>query len=172
MNGYPGSGKDTFMELAAEKFRCYQHSTIDVCKEVAETLGWDGEKDDHNRAMLVDLKKWYIKYFDGVFRDFIHEVNWADEGTSLEYDFFFTASRESAEIERIRDWCSSNGYKCVYIFMDRNTERDYGNESDNNVMNGAIPNVYFNNKEDMVNLQERAIDLLSDILSDKDDLFG
>lgn len=169
VNGYPRSGKDTFMAFANDKYRCYQHSTIDICKEICEHLGWGGEKNDESRAMLAELKQWYIKYFDGVFNDFRQEVAWTISNTYLPNDFFFVVSREGAEIKRIKDWCKDYGYKCVYVFIDRDDGRDYGNNSDNNVLSDCKPDIILSNRGDLETFKEATYDLLSRIRAEKND---
>jgi hypothetical protein len=169
LNGYPGSGKDELIKMAHTQYKCIQHSTIDVCKHMALECGWLGEKDDKSRRMLSDLKKWYVDYFDGVYRDFTDTVLTYQRNTY--YDFFFTVSREGKEIQRIRDWCVDYSIRCNYIFMDRDTKRDFGNDSDNNIDEDSIPNIYFNNKGDLDDLRTRTNDLLSDIIENKDGYF-
>jgi len=164
LNGFPGSGKDEFINVAGEEYKCHHHSTIEACKDICWNLYWDGEKDDKSRRMLSELKKWYIEYFDGVFKDFVADVKWA--GNVNRPDFFFVVSREGEEINRIKEWCKENDHKCVYVFMDRGTERNFGNESDDNVLENATPNIYFGNNGDIDKLREDCLNVLNGIISD------
>ena len=58
INGYPESGKDTFVNLCknivGESF-VKNISTVDFVKEVAMLCGWDGTKTPKNRKFLSDL---------------------------------------------------------------------------------------------------------------------
>ena len=65
INGTGGSGKDTFVEFCAEFARVTNISSVDPAKAAAKVLvGWEGEKDDKARKLLVDLKKLSIDYND------------------------------------------------------------------------------------------------------------
>ena len=65
INGVGGSGKDTFVELCAKHANVINISSVDKVKEAAKVLvGWNGEKDEKSRKLLVDLKKISIEYND------------------------------------------------------------------------------------------------------------
>lgn len=145
LNGHPQSGKDTFADVAmSEYYESHKHSTIDACREFAQTMGWNGVKTPKSRKMLSDLKKFYVEHFDGPFKDLIADINWAeDAGLKL----FFTFSREGKEIQRIKEWCEDEGIPFYYIFVvGREGDTDYGNDSDNNVWDGPKPDyICYNN---------------------------
>jgi hypothetical protein len=165
LNGYPRSGKGEFIRAARTKYKCYGHSTIDFHKDIARLMGWDGIKDDTSRAMLSDLKKLHVKYFDGPFKELTHKIESASKYDVN--DFFFTQSRECDEINRIEDWCRGNGYPFYYIFIHRDNKREYGNSSDDNVEMGCIPNIYFANNGSLDEYKERVLNLLDDIKNEK-----
>ena len=158
LNGYPLSGKDTFIDTAKKSYRCYQHSTIDRYVHIAKAMGWDGEKTDHARAMLSDLKKWAVTYFDAPFIDLTNII--LEREDAEDTDIFITVSREGEEIQRIRDWCDYQKFKFVYVFIDRQTERDYGNSSDNNVLDGISPDIYINNDSSLHRFEKMVVDIL------------
>lgn len=162
VNGYPEAGKDEFVGMAGEKYKIYHHSTIDRCKEIARFVNWNGVKDDKSRLMLSDLKKWYIKYFDGVFVDFTERVK---RCKAIGIDFLFVVSREPEEINRISRWCYLEGIDCKYVFVRRGEPRLYGNSSDDNVLKGLEPDIYLNNNGSLDDFRESVNDLLSGILS-------
>lgn len=166
VNGYPESGKDEFIIQSRRDFNIWHHSTIDVCKDICESYGWSGEKTDESRAMLADLKQWYVKYLDGVFRDFKTVVAWAKK--FYNYDFLYVVSREGSEINRFRYWCDKNGHKCVYLFVKKGEPRDYGNNADNDVMKGAIPDIIINNNGTIPDLREQAKTVLFDLLDGRE----
>lgn len=162
VNGYPESGKDEVIQITDKLWNVYQHSSIDTPKEVAYRMGWDGEKNDKNRSMLVDLKQWWIKYFDGPFKEITELI---DRTKALNiFDFLFTQSREGEEIQRIKDWCESQEIGFVYLFVRREgQERDYNNESDNNVSKGVTPDYYINNNGTLDELKVEVTTLMSKI---------
>lgn len=70
INGYPGSGKDTFVDFCIDYIRGFDRqaiklSSVDKAKEAAFLLGWDGVKDEWGRRFLSDLKDLSTKFFDG-----------------------------------------------------------------------------------------------------------
>ena len=69
INGTGGSGKDTFVEYCSEFAKVTNISSVDKVKEAAKILvGWNGEKDEKSRKLLVDLKKISIDYNDAPFK--------------------------------------------------------------------------------------------------------
>ena len=161
VNGYPESGKDEFIRIANEHFDIYYHSTIDSSKKIAKMLGWDGAKDDRSRAMLSDLKKWYVKYFDAPFKEIEKSVL---ESNSIGIDFAVTVSREGGEIKRFKEWGESVGIPTYYIFIRRDgTDRFYGNKSDDCVMDVIEPDIIVNNNGTLSDLQANSIKILTDI---------
>lgn len=62
INGYPRSGKDTFVTycknlLKEKNIPAYDFSTITPIKLAARQFGWSGQKDPASRKMLADIKK-------------------------------------------------------------------------------------------------------------------
>lgn len=147
LNGHPRSGKDTFIEIARDDYKVYQHSTIDKCCQFAVGMGWDGLKTPESRAMLSELKKFYTKHFDGPFIDVINAILLADSKDY--YDFFITVSREGKEIERIKQKCKELDISFLYIMIDRDNKKDFGNDSDNNILDGCAPDCIVDNKGDI-----------------------
>ena len=65
INGTGGAGKDTFVSFCAEFEKVLNISAVDKVKEAAAILvGWNGEKDEVSRKLLVDLKQLSIAYND------------------------------------------------------------------------------------------------------------
>lgn len=158
INGYPRCGKDTFMEISKKHYKTKIHSTIDTPKDICTKLGWNGEKDDKSRAMLVDLKKWWVKYLDGSFTELTENIkNTYNDG----YDFFITTSREGEEIHRLKTWCDHNNIPFVYVFINRDEcIRDYGNTSDNQVRSHQIPDIEIDNNSTLEEFEYKVLDIL------------
>lgn len=62
INGYPRSGKDTFVTycknlLKGKNIPAYDFSTITPIKLAARQFGWSGQKDPASRKMLADIRK-------------------------------------------------------------------------------------------------------------------
>ncbi|MBQ9024077.1 MAG: hypothetical protein IJ105_02510 [Bacilli bacterium] len=100
INGYGGSGKDTFVELVSKYNKVYNFSSVDKVKEIARLIGWNGQKEEKDRKFLSDLKKLTTDYNDMSFnsiKDAINDFNSSDK------EIMFIHVREPEEIKRIVD---------------------------------------------------------------------
>jgi len=135
INGYPRSGKDSFVEFCNEKYRCKNYSTVDIIKTCARLLGWNGVKDATSRKFLSDLKDLASKAFDTSMQMGIKEMLYAAQ---TGYDFFFIHAREPQEIEEFKGICNNFlHFNCKTIFIDRPGANDVelSNHSDKEVEN-------------------------------------
>ena len=130
LNGNQGSGKDAFKTALSKYAKVKSISTVDVPKEIAKTLGWDGVKRDSDRNMLSDLKDWWTKYFDGSFKYVERELNnflYGEKDSDVE--IFTVDSREPEEIERlVRVLC----FETILIERD-SANHTASNHADSNV---------------------------------------
>lgn len=55
VSGEAGSGKDTFYRLAKKHYASARYAFADELKVIADRMGWDGEKDEKGRQLLIDL---------------------------------------------------------------------------------------------------------------------
>ena len=97
INGYGGSGKDTFVELVSKYNKVYNFSSVDKVKEIAKIIGWNGEKDEKSRKFLSDLKKLTTDYNDMPFnsiKDALSDFYESDK------EIMFIHIREPEEIKR------------------------------------------------------------------------
>ena len=100
INGGGGSGKDTFVEFCAKHAKVINISSVDKVKEAAKILvGWNGEKDEKSRKLLVDLKKLSIDYNEYPTTYILEEHK---KFLDSEAEFLFIHIRESSEIEKIK----------------------------------------------------------------------
>ena len=97
INGAGGVGKDTLCELCANHFKVMNISSITPIKEIAKTVGWQGEKTDKARKFLADMKKLLVEYND-------YPTAWAKEKYTeflkSEYEILFVHIREPEEISK------------------------------------------------------------------------
>lgn len=101
INGTGGSGKDTFVEFCSEFEKVTNISSVDRVKEAAKILvGWNGEKDEVSRKLLVDLKQLSIEYNDSPTK-YIQERY--EEFLKNDSRFLFIHIREIEEIEKIKN---------------------------------------------------------------------
>ena len=97
INGYGGSGKDTFVEFVSKYNKVYNFSSVDKVKEIAKIIGWNGEKDEKSRKFLSDLKKLTTDYNDMPFNSIKEAVN---NFNSSDNEIMFIHIREPEEIKR------------------------------------------------------------------------
>lgn len=98
INGTGGAGKDTFVSFCSEITGVLNVSTVDKVKEAARILvGWNGEKDEVSRKLLVDLKQLSIAYNDAPTK-YIQKM--AEEFKNSEDTLMFIHIREAEEIEK------------------------------------------------------------------------
>lgn len=66
INGYPQSGKSTFVSMCYEIDKSVvELSMVDSVKKVAIYAGWNGRKDEKGRKFLATIKKAMMEYDEG-----------------------------------------------------------------------------------------------------------
>lgn len=146
LNSKGGAGKDTFFGFCESILGdCAAHiSTVDLVKEVAESIGWDGTKTMENRRRLSMLKDIMTAWGDGPFKDVCSMVNqikyeWLNGGE--EFGIIFIDCREPHEIERL---VKELGAKTLLITRD-NLPATYGNHADDEVFDYTYDYIIENN---------------------------
>lgn len=146
LNSKGGAGKDTFFGFCeAILGDCTAHiSTVDLVKEVAESIGWDGTKTLENRRRLSMLKDIMTAWGDGPFKDVCNTINqikyeWLNGGE--EFGIIFVDCREPYEIERLVE---KLGAKTLLITRD-NLPTTYGNHADDGVFDYTYDYIVENN---------------------------
>lgn len=146
LNSKGGAGKDTFFGFCESILGdCAAHiSTVDLVKEVAESIGWDGTKTLENRRRLSMLKDIMTAWGDGPFKDVCSMINqikyeWMNGGE--EFGIIFIDCREPHEIERL---VKELGAKTLLITRD-NLPATYGNHADDEVFDYTYDYIVENN---------------------------
>lgn len=140
INGSPGSGKTTFCQKVIDivgKNWGFELSTVDLVKEIATDLGWNGEKTLKNRKFLSDLKDLLTEWDDIPFRDTVSKVRLIkDEFERYSLDSseaaIFINCREPEEIQRL---CMELNAKTILIRRDKAENNPVSNHADANVLN-------------------------------------
>ena len=100
INGTGGAGKDTFVNFCSEVAGVLNVSTVDKVKEAAKILvGWNGEKDEVSRKLLVDLKQLSVDYNDAPTK---YICSMAEEFKNSDKNLMFVHIREAVEIEKAK----------------------------------------------------------------------
>ena len=103
INGSGGSGKDTFCNLIKEYsgLNTYIISSVDVIKEKAKTMGWDGiSKTEKDRKFLSDLKDLCTWYNDAPFEYISEKIDYFN--AAINKDIMFIHIREPKEIDKVK----------------------------------------------------------------------
>ena len=100
INGTGGAGKDTFVSFCSEFVKVLNVSSVDKVKEAAKVLvGWNGEKDEVSRKLLVDLKRLSVEYNDAPTK-YIQSM--AENFKNSDEELMFIHIREAEEIEKTK----------------------------------------------------------------------
>ena len=127
INGTGGSGKDTFVSFCSEFTDVINISSVDIVKEAARILvGWNGEKDEKSRKLLVELKQLSIKYNDAPTK-YIKKKYEEFKNSSSKY--LFIHIREVKEIEKIKNLLNAK----TLLIKNPRVSLITSNESDGNV---------------------------------------
>lgn len=138
INGYPESGKDTFVnfckDIVGEAF-VKNISTVDFVKNVAILCGWDGTKTPKNRKFLSDIKDLLSDWNDVPFQKVKKEIELFEKELESygvkNKGIIFIHSREPKEILRFEKELNAKS-----IFIDRkNSKKEQINHSDLEVEN-------------------------------------
>ena len=150
INGSGGVGKDTFVEFCSEFAKVKNISSVDKVKEAAEILvGWNGEKDDKSRKLLVDLKQLSIAYNDYPMTYIKNEAD--DFLANPEQQMMFVHIREISEIKKVKEILKA---KTLLITSSR-VEKILTNQSDANVDQYEY-DIYMTNDGTLEELREKA----------------
>lgn len=140
INGKGGVGKDTLCDIVAKHYPTINISAITPYKVVAQQLGWKGEKTDKARKFLSELKRISIEYNDYPLNHLF--ANWKSFMQS-NYSVMFVHIREPEEIDKFKKWVPN--VKTLLI-ESRRVQREFGNSSDDKVMNYDYDYAYMNDK--------------------------
>lgn len=109
VNGFPGSGKDTFASILNKYIKVCKRSSVDVVKKIALEAGWDGVKDDKGRRLLADLKRILVEYDDLPLKYLKREY---DIFVSTDFNVMLLDIREPEEIRKAKELLNA---KIVFI---------------------------------------------------------
>ncbi len=157
INGYPQSGKDTFVKYCKEIIgkKVYLKSSIDNEKTIATICGWNGIKNDESRKMLSDLKKYMKALFKKYSIMYFVELDEFVE-TMKNDDILFYMVREPEEIADIVNYYKHSNTIVKSIFIDKSNNIECSNDSDKNVKNYRYDLIIPNN-ESIDKLYNKAI---------------
>ena len=170
LNGVSTAGKDTFVNMCKgyDDHRIYavQFSSVGWIKEVAEDLGWDGNKDEKGRNLLSGLKHLLTAYDDIPFKKTVENVrfwiepedkHFVDALDNYEYTLVFIDVREPEEINKYKKEFNAK----TILIRNPEAEAKITNESDMNVLNYNYDYVIWNGSTlEILEKQARAFILI------------
>jgi len=153
INGVGGCGKDTFVELCSKHKKITNISSVDKVKEAAKALvGWNGEKDEKSRKLLVDLKKLSIDYNDYPTKYILEEHKKFINSSS---EILFIHIREIDEIIKIKELLNAE----TLLLINPRTPLITSNASDANANNYEY-DYTIKNDGTLSDLEEKAIEFI------------
>jgi len=149
INGTGGAGKDTFVSFCSEIEKVLNISTVDKVKEAAAILvGWNGEKDEVSRKLLVDLKQLSIAYNDAPTK---YICGMAEKFKESHDNLMFIHIREAEEIEKAKKLLNAK----TLLITNPRVQLITSNDSDGKV-NEYEYDYYIENDGTLEDLKEKA----------------
>jgi hypothetical protein len=169
VNGYPRSGKDTFVDFAGERFTqfgwaAFSASSIDMVKEITAGLGVEEEpKTPEKRALWAEVKQALEKYDHLTSRAVISQIGHAMFQSAAPRRIGFIHVREPEAIEFMRSIAAD--FEFMTVFVDRPAaERITSNTSDMKVEKFEYDHRIYNDK-DLPALQAQAFRFVEAVIS-------
>lgn len=156
INGTGGAGKDTFVSFCSEIVNTLNVSTVDKVKEAAKVLvGWNGEKDEVSRKLLVDLKRLSVEYNDAPTK---YVENMARKFETSDDKLMFIHIREAEEIEKTKKMLNAK----TLLITNPRVKLITSNDSDGKV-NEYKYDYYINNDGTLDDLKNKAKDFIEEL---------
>lgn len=160
ISGKPRAGKTTFGDKVVEELHnnnrvAYQTSSVNLIKNFAYDMGWDGVKTSEARKFLSDLKQVCVNSPWGnlTMQYIIREAKAVESGIPLYANqgfplYVLVQSREPSEIQ---EYVQTLGATAVFVRGGHREENVDSNKSDRNVANFSY-HYYIDNTGDLVGL--------------------
>lgn len=129
-NSVGGSGKDTWASLLNKYIPTYKYSIVDLPKEAAKVLGWDGGKTEKDRKFLSDVMDLSTEYNDAPFKDVLSIVT-DFKNNLVEYDVLIIDMRDPKDIARAVETFGAE----TILIRNPNVRKIESNHADQNVEN-------------------------------------
>jgi hypothetical protein len=101
LNGVGTSGKGTFVDFVSKYIPTCKYSIVDLPKEAATVLGWNGSKTEKDRKFLSDILDLSTEYNDAPFKDVLSLVtDFKNSKDYAEYEVLIIDMRDPKEIAR------------------------------------------------------------------------
>lgn len=130
LNGVGTSGKGCFAEFIGKYISTHKYSIVDLPKEAAKVLGWNGGKTERDRKFLSDIMDLSSDYNDAPFKDITSII--ADfKNNKIENDVLIVDMRDPIDIARAVE---AFGAKTILV-RNPNVKKVTSNHADRDVEN-------------------------------------
>ena len=162
INGYPGSGKDTFVQLCKDRYPWLVSNihTSNPAKDALRGLGWSGEKDGQSRALLAQLIKQSYDLYNGPVRYVKSFHDRLYEGCSTKDCVMFVHCREPENIDKFKEVFPD--LITLFVNRDEAADKDFTNFSDSGVANYNY-DLYLDNNGSLDDLKDAVQTVMSEI---------
>lgn len=130
LNGVGTSGKGTFVEFVGKYISTHKYSIVDLPKEAAKILGWDGGKTEKDRRFLSDIVDLSTEYNDSPFRDVLSVVT-DFKNNLIEDEVLFIDMRDPKDIARAVETFGAE----TILIRNLNAKKITSNHADRDVEN-------------------------------------
>lgn len=131
-NSVGGSGKDTWASLLNKYIPTLKYSIVDLPKEAAKVLGWNGGKTEKDRRFLSDIMDLSMDYNDAPFKDVLSLVaDFKSNKEFNEYEVMIIDMRDPKDIARAVETFGAE----TILIRNPNVEKIESNHADRDVEN-------------------------------------
>ena len=134
------SGKGEFVSRLGKYIPTYGYSIVDLPKQAAKVLGWDGGKTEKDRKFLSDIMDLSDNYNDAPFRDVASIVS-DFQNNYIEADVLVVDMRDPKDIARAVETFGAE----TILIRNPNVEKIESNHADANVENYEYDYIIKNN---------------------------
>lgn len=132
LNGVGTSGKGEFVACINKYIPTLKYSIVDLSKEAAKVLGWDGGKTEKDRKFLSDIMDLSTDYNDAPFKDVLSLVTDFKNKKNLDgYKVLIIDMRDPKDIARAVE---TFGAETIFI-RNPNVKKIESNHADRDVEN-------------------------------------
>lgn len=130
LNGVGTSGKGVFVDYINKYIPALKYSIVDLPKEAAKVLGWDGGKTEKDRRFLSDIMDLSTEYNDAPFKDVLSLVtDFKNNKDYAEYEVLIIDMRDPKDIARAVETFGAE----TILIRNPNVEKIETNHADANV---------------------------------------
>ena len=142
LNGVGASGKGVFADYINKYIPTYKYSIVDLPKEAAKVLGWDGSKAEKDRKFLSDIVDLSTEYNDAPFKDVLSFVtDFKNNKDFAEYEVLIIDMRDPKDIARAVETFGAE----TILVCNPNVSKIESNHADRDVENYEYDYIIENN---------------------------